>query len=688
MLLLVSVASVLVAGTIGYVTGRDSLRQAAFSELVEVREARARELTRFYETTLDALVIYSRGTTAADAVEAFTQGFNELAASTITAEQDADLQRYYEDVFVPHLATNSDVEYEPSGFLPHAPAQRYLQAFYTAPFDDDYDEVLANDDAGDGSAWSAAHAQYHDFFREVAVRFDYEDLLLLDTEGNVIYSAYKGVDLGTNVRDGPYEESSLATVYEEALASNTADFSTVTDFARYQPDFDQPVSWAASPIASGDDIVGVMALQVSVREINEIMTGGQDWSADGLGDTGEVYLAASDLLMRSISRELLEDPEQFERDALNAGVSSDAVEQMLRLNDSILLMPADTEAVRGAVAGATGTVTATEYLGRESLVAYAPLPVEQLPWVVVAKMDRDEALSAVTDFTRTIGLSTAVIILCVCLASLLLAQTFVRPIRRLLAGVRRVASGDYDIRVDAHSNDEFGDLAGAFNDMARSLRTKQELLDEQQRENDRLLLSLMPEAVANRYRQGEDTIAEDHREVSVIFADLVGFDEFTADLPSADALGLLNSLARGFEEAASRLGIERVRILRHGYLASCGLISPHIDNARRTVEFAETMEHVVQRFNAQRGAGVSLRAGIDMGTVTSGLVGPSNVVYDLWGDAVNLAYLAQAANGQPGIYVTSRVYDRLRDVYQFEHAGTLETSDGQEPVWRLLRDGQ
>ena len=122
------------------------------------------------------------------------------------------------------------------------------------------------------------------------------------------------------------------------------------------------------------------------------MTGGQDWSADGLGNTGEVYLAASDLLMRSISRELIEDPERFERDALDAGVSSDGVEQMLRLGDSILLMPVDTEAVRRAVAGATGTVTATEYLGRESLVAYAPLTLDQLPWVVVAKMDRDEAL--------------------------------------------------------------------------------------------------------------------------------------------------------------------------------------------------------------------------------------------------------------------------------------------------------
>ena len=283
MLLVVSVASVLVAGTIGYLKGRDSLRDAAFAELTAVREARARELTRFYEATLDALVIYTRGETASAAAEAFTEGFTDLADSTVTADQSAELEAYYEDVFVPRLSAASGVEYEPSGFFPDSAAQRYLQAVYTAPFDDDFDAILATDDAGDGSSWSAAHARYHDFFRELVQRFDYEDLLLLDTEGNVVYSAYKGVDLGSNVNTGPFAGTNMSEAYDEALASNTVDFATVTDFARYQPDYDEPISWAVSPIGTEGDIVGVLALQVPARSINAIMTGDEQWSADGLG---------------------------------------------------------------------------------------------------------------------------------------------------------------------------------------------------------------------------------------------------------------------------------------------------------------------------------------------------------------------------------------------------------------------
>jgi hypothetical protein len=72
--------------------------------------------------------------------------------------------------------------------LPSNNAQEYLQAHYT---------VLGGDtsptsaDAGDGSAWSAANAHFNDYFHEIATRFEYDDALVLDTRGNVVYSLKK-----------------------------------------------------------------------------------------------------------------------------------------------------------------------------------------------------------------------------------------------------------------------------------------------------------------------------------------------------------------------------------------------------------------------------------------------------------------------------------------------------------------
>ena len=88
---------------------------------------------------------------------------------------------------------------------------------------------------------------------------------------------------------------------------------------------------------------------------------------------------------------------------------------------------------------------------------------------------------------------------------------------------------------------------------------------------------------------------------------------------------------RQFDSAAESLGVERVRTLRNGYLASCGLNVPRLDNVRRTVDFAIEMHHIVERFNGETGHSPRLRAGIDTGTVSSGLVGRSSLVYDMWG---------------------------------------------------------
>ena len=267
---------------------------------------------------------------------------------------------------------------------------------------------------------------------------------------------------------------------------------------------------------------------------------------------------------------------------------------------------------------------------------------------------------------------------------MLLARLFVRPIRRLEAGAQQISSGDYNVTLPVQSRDEFGDLTVAFNDMSRNLAIKEELLTEQRRENDRLMLSLMPEPVVQRYREGEETIAQDHQDVTVIFADIVGLDDLSAELSSDELLAIVNKLTRQFDAAAENLGVEQVRTLHNGYLASCGLSVPRLDNVRRTVDFAIEMQRIIDRFNAETGHDLKLRAGIDTGTVTSGLVGRSTLAYDMWGSAVNLAYQVQSGSPQAGVYVTSAVYDAMRDSLQLHCLQAKSPSTAKpEPIWRL-----
>ncbi|OMC35706.1 adenylate/guanylate cyclase domain-containing protein [Mycolicibacterium fortuitum] len=681
MLLATSILSAAVVGAIGYQSGRSSLRQSVFDRLTEIRESQTRQLESKFADLEDSLIVYTRGTTTVEAVEAFSGGFGQLNNATINPQQWQSIVDYYNKQFKPEEEKQTGDTVDVSRLLPTSNAQKYLQAYYTAPVADP-DKAIRVDDARDGSPWSAANARFNDYFREIVERFQFEDALLLDTAGNVIYTAYKGIDLGTNVLTGPYRQSLLTEAYENTLASNTVDYVGVTDFGDYQP-ADEPTAWMMAPVGPPGRVEGVLALQFPISKINRIMTADKKWETAGMGATGETFVVGPDGLMRSDSRLFLQDPQKFERDVIDAGTPPAVAAKSLSQHGTTLVQPVETSATRLAQRGQSGTVIEDDYLGNETLQAYAPVNLHGLNWSIIAKIDTSEAFAPVATFTRTLVLSTVVITFIVCLAAMMLARLFVRPLRSLEAGAQQIGGGDYDISLPVQSRDEFGDLTTAFNDMSRNLAIKEDLLAEQRRENDRLLRTLMPESVVQRYRDGEETIAQDHHNVTVLFADTVGLDELTSGMPSEEALAIVNRLVHQFDAAADDLGVERVRTLRNGYWASSGLSVPRLDNVRRTVDFALEMQRIIERFNTENGTTLKLRAGIDTGAVSSGLVGRSNLAYDMWGSAVNLAYRVQRGSPQPGVYVTERVFDAMGDTRDLQPAGTVRVDDADEPIWKL-----
>ncbi|MCA2245105.1 HAMP domain-containing protein [Mycobacterium sp. WUMAC-067] len=686
MLLVSSLASLGVIGTVEYVAARNALLPAATDRMTQMRAAQKRAIETLFSDLSDSLVVYSRGTTALDAVHEFTAGFDQLANAPVDPGQQRALVDFYNERLIKPIERDTGKKLALDAVLPSNNSQRYLQAHYTVAASRSSNQTGGPpDDAGDGSAWSAANARFNDYFREIATRFEYRDALLLDTRGNVVYSVRKSASLGTNVRTGPYRQSNLRDAYEKAMAANSVNFVWITDFAPYQPQLGQPIAWLTAPIGPSGSAAGVLALPLPISKVNRIMTADKQWKSAGMGDTGETYLAGPDNLMRSDSRLFLEDPQRYKTEALAAGTRPDTVDTAIRWGGTTLVQPVATAAVRAAERGETGTLTDTSYLGRRELAAYAPLsvPNSDLHWSIVATRETAEANARVMSLTQTLVITTTAMVFVICVAALLVAQIFVRPIRRLQAGAQEIGAGNYDVAIPVTSRDEIGELTAAFNEMSRKLQIKEGLLGEQRKENDRLLGSLMPESVAQRYREGEQTIAQEHQDVTVIFADLVGLDEISGRLSGRELVGIVDELIRELDSAAENLGIEPIRTLHNGYLASCGLNFPRLDSVHRTVEFAIEMKDIIARFNARTGYHLALRAGINTGNVISGLVGRSSIVYDMWGAAVNLAYQTRSSTTQTGIYVTSKVYEVMHDIHQFTPAGTVTVGGVEQQIWKL-----
>lgn len=684
MLVLCTVIAAVTVGVIARHAGRSEVEASVFKRLTETREAQRRALSAQLTDLENSLAVYVKSITVRTALSAFVAGFDELADTAISPAQSQTLASYYTDHFIPDTEKISGVKLNAAALLPTSNAQRYLQANYTAMRQND-EQALTVQDARDGSAWSAANARFQEFFTAIVTRFEFQDALLLDSRGNVVYSAYKDVDLGTNILNGPYSGSKLHDAYQRAMTSNTVDDVELTDFEFYQPAELQATAWLVAPIAPGGKTEGVLALQYPSTKINKLMTMNREWEQSGMGETGETLILGPDGLFRSDARLFLEDPERYKKEAVAAGTPPDVAESAVRRGSTVLVQPAVAEINRLGQSGQTGLLVTRDYLGNEVLLAYTSLIEKDLHWTLSAKINTSEAFERSAHFSRLMVASVAGIILAVALLAGLLAQLFTRPLRRLEEGAQRISAGEVDVTLPVVGRDELSDVAAAFNEMSRTLTVKEALLADQRKANDRLLLSLMPEALAQRFQQGEEIVASEHQDVTVIFADIIGLDRLQADLPARDWLAVVNDLIGRIDNAAADFGVERFNTpLRNGYLASCGLAVPRLDNVRRVMDFAFEGERIVGQFATEIKADLALRAGIDTGTVSSGLVGPSTVVYDMWGAAVSLAHQIKSGSPQPGIFVTTAVRDSCQETLTFAPAGTISADGREESVWKVV----
>ena len=683
MLVLCTILAAAIVGAIAYQTGRNSLRTAAVNRLVETRETQRRALSDEVGNLRNALVTYTHGTTAGDALKDFSAGFDQLSNASTTPDQMQAITDYY-NKFAQDTEKYSGAKLDVSALLPTSNAEKYLQYWYTSKLTTN-ELAIAADDQRDGSTWSKANAKYQGFFREIVSRFAFEDALLIDGRGNVVFSVYKNTDLGTNILTGPYNGSKLRDAFVDVMSSNRQERVVLTDFEFYQPATMAPTAWMLASLPAAGKPDGVLAFQFPITKINKLMTFDKNWVDFGLGQTGETILAGEDYLMRSDSRLFLEDPERYRQEVIDAGTPPDIPDIAIRQGGTTLVQPVAPDAHKQAQEGHSGTLITKDYLGQETLQAYAPLTTKysDVRWSIVAKVTTAEAFARESTFTRIVVLATTGIIFGVCLLAAILARAFIRPIRRLETGVQRIAAGDFNVEIPVETRDEIGELTGMFNDMTRSLSVKEGLLNEQRQEIRRLLHAMMPGPIAEKFGKGETIDARDHQNVTVIYTDIIGLSRVQAEMRSEESLSIANELLRQFDAAAADRDIERVRAIRNGYLGSCGLTIPRLDNVLRTVEFALECQRTIERFNAESGLSLGLRAGIDAGPVSSGLIGEPAVMFDLWGTAVNVAHRIKDDQSSDGIYVTSRIRDVVGDEYTLTEAGVVRSDGVDEPVWRL-----
>ena len=197
-------------------------------------------------------------------------------------------------------------------------------------------------------------------------------------------------------------------------------------------------------------------------------------------------------------------------------------------------------------------------------------------------------------------------------------------------------------------------------------------LREEQEKSERLLLNILPGAIAARLKKGESTIADHFPEVTVLFADITGFTELAAKTSPAEIVRLLNEIFSALDTLAEKNNLEKIKTIGDAYLVVGGLPEPMENHAEAIAEMALGIRDELVRFNRQCGTCFSMRIGINTGPVIAGIIGRNKFIYDLWGDTVNLASRMESHAPPASIQVTGATYDLLRDKYVFEDRGEIE----------------
>ncbi|MCB2108469.1 MAG: HAMP domain-containing protein, partial [Rhodobacteraceae bacterium] len=411
---LIAATASIVVGVLSYVSARDAVHEESFQKLQAVVAARKSEFERYLGMIQQDLRFQAENPAALSALKELDAGYNSLGSQA---------ERLLQDAYI----TNNRF---PPG------------------------EKHKLDAADDGSGYSTAHRKYHPFFRSFLTERSYYDIFLFDTAGNVVYTTFKELDFATNVQNGEWKDTGLGNVFRRAIAGRAGEIA-FTDFAPYAPSANVPASFIATPLFVNGTVAGVLAFQMPIGKINEIMQ-----QTEGMGETGETYIVGQDMLMRSDSR--------FSKES------------------TILNQKVNTASVELALKGGSGVGVIDDYRGVPVLSAYVPVEFNGTNFAMIAEIDLSEAEAEAINIRNSVVIVTIATAIASILIGLLAARYLVGPISRLTSTMVAIARGDLSARIPhTDRGDEIGEMARTVEVFKRNAVEKERMTAEQKEQEQR-----------------------------------------------------------------------------------------------------------------------------------------------------------------------------------------------------------
>ncbi len=310
-------------------------------------------------------------------------------------------------------------------------------------------------DSAGGTNYDGYHEQFHPYFRELMQEREYWDIFLIDRDGNVIYSVAKEADYATNLLDGDHAGTNLAHLFQRIAEDPKPGVALFEDFKPYAPSAGAAASFIGMPILNGrGQFQGALVYQMPLGKIDSIMQ-----AVEGMGKSGETFLVGKDMMMRSDSRFAKEE--------------------------TILKNKIETEEIKRALAGKTGSKIAPDHRGVSVVSAFMPLDFLSTRWAVVATMNADEAMATASNVRNMVWLIVGLVTVVGAGVGFWFARSITTPVSGIVDEMNRLATGETSFDVTGKDRgDEIGDIARALQVFKENKLRADSLQAEQAREQD------------------------------------------------------------------------------------------------------------------------------------------------------------------------------------------------------------
>ena len=473
---IVSILTMLIAGIISYRDAKETLQQETFKKLTAIKEIKASQVTEYFNQIQNQLLAFAESPATIEAMKGFKLGFNLLEKEF--PNRDAyDIHRhnrmddFLDTFFIPQLNDHSINIINKKGLRPLNINALLLQEFYIANNHFSSNNRINIDSLPQNFYYNSVHKKHHHVIRSFMNRFGYYDVFFIDNEtANIVYTVYKEIEFASSLNAGAYRNTNLAKAFNEVIQNDTSKGAFLVDFEEYIPSYNHPASFMACAIKEKGKIIGVLAFQMPIDNINNLMTNNNKWKEIGLGLTGETYLVGEDYTLRNQSRFLIEDSVGYYKLLKDIGVGNLKINKIKNSKNTVGLQEVKTQGTKEALSGKIGNLIFEDYRGVSVLSSFMPLNLFGMKWIILSEIDEDEAFEPAIELRNKIIKASIIIIIFILILSFIISKKVTKPIKELEFDAYELAKGNLEVQITNDRTDEIGSLASSFQQMQLSIK--------------------------------------------------------------------------------------------------------------------------------------------------------------------------------------------------------------------------